>query len=293
MITNALTVDVEDWFQVSNFDRIVARGEWDGMPSRVVDNTRRLMDLFDETGARGTFFVLGWVAERFPGLVREIAGRGHEVASHGFGHELVYAIGPEGFEADLRRSLDVLTTCAGTRPLGYRAPSFSIDHRSLWAFDVLARLGFAYDSSVYPVRHPRYGVPDFPRFPRRVTASDGTELREFPLTTLRVLGRNLGAAGGGYLRIFPPAVMETAFRRANRAGQPAVLYIHPWEIDPDQPRLPVRGLGRLTHYTNLDRTADRLRRLLGQFRFGTMADVLDVAPDLAAEPLEVPVEVPA
>ncbi|MBZ0268216.1 DUF3473 domain-containing protein [bacterium] len=284
---NALTVDVEDWFQVSNFDSLVDRTEWDAMPSRVVDNTRRLMDLFDETGARGTFFVLGWVAERHPGLVREIADRGHEVASHGYGHELVYAIGPERFETDLRRSIDVLTECTGQRPLGYRAPSFSIDHRSRWAFDVLAKLGFAYDSSVYPVVHPRYGVPDFPRFPRRVATEDGTELREFPLTTLRVLGRNLGAAGGGYLRIFPPAVMEAAFRRANRAGQPAVLYIHPWEIDPGQPRLPVRGLGRFTHYTNLDRTADRLRRLLAQFRFGTMAGVLDVAPGVAAEPVEV------
>lgn len=281
---NALTVDVEEWFQVSNFDRVVPRSDWDSMASRVEDSTRRLLDLFDETGARATCFVLGWVAERHPELVREIARRGHEIASHGYGHELVYAIGRERFAEDLRRSVQVLTDAVGEAPRGYRAPSFSIDHRSLWALDVLAEQEFHYDSSLYPVRHPRYGVPSFPRFPLRVRTQEGAEIREFPLTTLRLGGRNLGAAGGGYLRLLPLAVLETAFRRANRQGQPAVLYIHPWEVDPGQPRIPVQGLGRFTHYTNLSRTEDRLRRVLRQFEFAPMREVLQQAPGMNAEP---------
>jgi polysaccharide deacetylase family protein (PEP-CTERM system associated) len=284
---NALTVDVEDWFQVSNFDSIVDRADWDRYPSRVEANTRRLLDLFDAHDARGTFFVLGWVAERFPGLVRDIAARGHRVASHGHSHRLVYDLGPERFAEDLDRSIDAIGAATGERPTGYRAPSFSVDHRSMWAFDVLAAKGFAFDSSVFPVRHPRYGIPGFSRVPRRVRTAAGAELDEFPMTTLRVLGRNIGAAGGGWLRLLPLAVLETAFRRMNAAGQPAVLYLHPWEIDPDQPRLAVRGLGRLTHYTNLARTEARLERVLRRFRFVPMDEALAGAPGLAQPPVEV------
>lgn len=284
---NALTVDVEDWFQVSNFDGHVKREDWDGLESRVQANTRRLLDLFDEFSARGTFFVLGWVAERFPDLIRDISRRGHEIASHGSRHELVYDLGPERFAEDLRQSVDAISDASGVRPVGYRAPSFSVDHRSLWAFDVLAEHGFRYDSSIFPVRHPRYGIPSFPRFPRNVRTPAGVTMPEFPMTTLRVLGRNLGASGGGYLRIFPPAVLNLAFRRANAAGQPAVLYVHPWEVDPDQPRIPVRGLGRFTHYANLRGTMDRLRNLLRAFEFGTMDEVLRCAPDLDQPALEV------
>ncbi len=285
---NALTIDVEDWFQVSNFDAIVDRGEWDRYPSRVEANTRRLLDLFDEFDAKGTFFTLGWIAERFPELVREIAARGHDVASHGHGHELVYDLGPERFAEDLDRSIARLIEVTGEAPRGYRAPSFSIDRRSGWAFDILASKGFTYDSSVYPVRHPRYGVPEFARTPRRILTPGGTEIREFPLTTLRLGGRNFGASGGGYLRLLPLAVLETAFRRMNAAGEPAVLYLHPWEIDPDQPRLKPKGLGRITHYTNLDKTEGRLRRLLSRFRFGTMESALADSPGLAADPVGIP-----
>jgi polysaccharide deacetylase family protein (PEP-CTERM system associated) len=287
-VRNALTVDVEDWFQVSNFDSIVDRADWDRYPSRVEANTRRLLDLFDEFGAKGTFFTLGWVADRFPGLVVEIRDRGHHVACHGYGHDLVYDLGRERFAEDLDRSVAALERATGERPRGYRAPSFSVDARSAWAFDVLADKGFTYDSSVYPVRHPRYGVPDFVRVPRTVRTPEGATLSEFPLTTLRLGGRNFGASGGGYLRLLPLVVLETAFRRMNEAGQPAVLYLHPWEIDPGQPRLRPKGLGRFTHYTNLDRTADRLRRLLGRFEFGTMEEALASAPDLAGEPVGVP-----
>ncbi len=284
---NALTVDLEDWFQVSNFDSIVSRGEWEGMPSRVEGNTRRLLDLFDEADARGTFFVLGWIAERFPGLVREVRESGHDVASHGWGHELVYRLTPESFAEDLRRSIASIRAACGVEPHGYRAPSFSIDRRSFWAVDVLAREGFTYDSSIFPVRHPRYGVPGFTRTPTRIRGAGGGVLDEFPLTTWRFLGRNVGAAGGGYLRLLPLGILERAFRAMNDRGEPSCLYIHPWEIDPEQPRLRVKGLGRLTHYANLDRTEGRLRRLLRGFEFATMAQCLRDAPGMTAPPREV------
>jgi polysaccharide deacetylase family protein (PEP-CTERM system associated) len=273
-VINALTVDVEDWFQVSNFEGLVDRDDWDRMESRVERNTGRVLELFARHGVRGTFFVLGWVAERFPGVVREIRDAGHEIASHGHGHELVYRIGRERFASDLVRSVEAIEAACGTRPRGYRAPSFSVDERAPWAFEVLADHGFDFDSSIFPVRHPRYGVPAFSRVPRRVSTGNGATIREFPLTTLRVAGRNVGAAGGGYLRLFPLPVLETAFRTMNRAGQPAVLYLHPWELDPGQPRLPVRGLGRFTHYTNLERTESRLERLLDRFRFAPMSEAL-------------------
>jgi polysaccharide deacetylase family protein (PEP-CTERM system associated) len=286
-VRNALTVDVEDWFQVSNLDSVVRRAEWERYPSRVTGNTRRLLDLFEAHRVKATFFVLGWVAERRPDLVGEIAGAGHEVACHGYGHDLVYSLGRRGFEQDLDRSVAAIEAAAGVRPRGYRAPSFSIDHRSLWAFEVLVDRGFTYDSSVYPVRHPRYGIPSFPRVPRRVRTAAGEEIREFPMTTLRILGGNIGASGGGYLRLLPLAVVETAFARMNGAGHPAVLYVHPWEVDPEQPRLKPKGLGRITHYANLARTEGRLGRLLRRFDFGTMEESLAAASTLEIEPIEV------
>ena len=283
---NALTVDVEDWFQVSNFDAIVRRDEWDSYPARVEDNTRRLLDLFDEYAVRGTFFVLGWVAARVPRLMSEIRERGHDLASHGQGHQLVYELSPDEFAADVTSSRDAIEQGSGARVRGFRAPSFSIDERCRWAFDVLVAEGFTYDSSIFPVRHPRYGMPSFSRVPRRIRTAGGGEICEFPLTTLRVLGRNVGASGGGYLRLLPLAILETAFARMNARGQPAVLYVHPWEIDPEQPRLRPRGLGRLTHYANLTRTAIRLRRLLSRFEFAPMEEVLANAPGLTLPPLE-------
>lgn len=286
-VPNALTVDVEDWFQVSNFESIITRDEWDGLPSRVENNTRRLLDLFDEHGARATCFVLGWVAERFPDLVAEIQRRGHDVETHSHRHRLVYELTPESFAEDLRESLDVLEGVTGRRPRGFRAPSFSIDHRSLWALDVLAESGVTYDSSIYPVTHPRYGVPDFSRTPCRIRTPGGSELREFPMTTLRLMGRNLGASGGAYLRILPLGVLRRAFRAMNDAGNPAVLYIHPWEIDPDQPRMRTGKWGSLTHYANLDGTFGRLRRLLREFPFAPMAEVLEAAPGMGKDPVKV------
>ena len=286
-MTNALTVDVEEWFQVSNFEGVVSREEWDSLPSRVVDSTRRLLDLFDRFDAKATFFVLGWVAERRAELVREIRERGHDLASHGYGHELVYQIGRERFREDLRKSVRAIQEAAGVRPSGYRAPSFSIDRRAAWAFDVLSEEAFTYDSSIFPVKHPRYGVPGFPRAPRRVRAPGGGVLREFPMTTLRVASLNLGASGGAWLRLLPPLVPRIAFARMNAAGEPAVLYVHPWELDPEQPRLRVSAAKRIAHYTNLASTERRLAGLLERFPFGTMEEALRGAPGLAEEPVEV------
>jgi polysaccharide deacetylase family protein (PEP-CTERM system associated) len=287
-LLNAMTVDVEEWFQVSNFDALVDRSAWDSYPSRVVDSTRTLLSLLEMRDTRATFFVLGWVAERQPDLVAEIADAGHEVASHGYGHELVYRLSPEAFAEDLTRSLDALMRCGVASVEGYRAPSFSMDARTRWAWDVLAERGIKFDSSIYPVRHPRYGTPEFSRFPVTLRTPERQTVREFPLTTLRVLGNNVGASGGGYLRVFPPAIIRTAITQANRAGHPAVVYVHPWELDPAQPRLPVRGLGRVTHYTNLAATYDRLDDLLARFRFGTMTDALREAAGVEAPVVEVP-----
>ena len=266
-IVNAMTVDVEDYFQVSAFDDVVDRADWERMESRVERNTRRLLDLFDEFDVRATFFVLGWIGERHPSLVREIHDRGHEVASHGYGHGLVYTQTPEAFRHDVRRARRILEDATGQAVVGYRAPSYSITARSLWALDVLVDEGYEYDSSIFPIRHDRYGMPDAPRH-RHVRHTPAGPIVELPPATVRTLGMNLPAAGGGYLRLLPYGWTRRALTRLNeRERQPAVFYVHPWEIDPDQPRLPARGLSRFRHYRNLHLTEPRLRSLLGSFRF--------------------------
>jgi len=271
---NALSVDLEEYFQVSNLSGIIARDQWDALPSRVVDATRRLLDTFDETGSRATFFVLGWVAERQPALVREIADRGHEIACHGHAHELVYEIGPERFRKDLRRARSAIAEASGVQPCGYRAPSYSITRRSLWALDILAEEGFDYDSSIFPIHHHRYGIPDFSRTPVRIELAEGRSIREFPMTTLQVGPVKLPLAGGAYLRFLPPALFRWGFRRLIAAGEPIVLYVHPWEIDPDQPRQQVGWRVRINHYHNLGRTQARLAGLLKAFCFRPLETVL-------------------
>jgi len=271
---NALSVDLEEYFQVSNFDDVIPRGRWPSLPSRVGDATHRLLDLFDRTSSRATFFVLGWVAERHPALVREIADRGHEIACHGYGHELVYEIGPDRFREDLTRGCRVIEDAAGAPVRGYRAPSYSITPRSLWALEILAEAGFEYDSSIFPIRHHRYGIPGFRRSPVVLRLSGGGRIREFPLTTLRVPGANLPLAGGAYLRFLPGPLFRLGFAHLVAAGEPTVLYLHPWEIDPDQPRQAVGRKTRINHYYNLGRMESKLRRLLEAHPFGTLADVL-------------------
>jgi len=271
---NALSVDLEEYFQVSNFEGVIDREAWAAQPSRVEASTHRLLDLFDETGNRATFFVLGWLAERRAPLLREIAARGHEIACHGHGHQIVYEIGPERFRADLRDARRAIEDAVGARVRGYRAPSFSITRRSLWALGILASEGFEYDSSIFPVRHHRYGIPDFERHPVRIELGDGRWIHEFPPTTLEIAGVRLPLSGGAYLRFLPGWLFRQAFSKLAADGRPTVLYTHPWEIDPEQPRQDVPWWVRLNHYANLDRTEARLRALLARLRFRPMSDVL-------------------
>lgn len=271
---NALTIDLEDYFQVSNFDRVIDRADWDAQPRRVCESARRLLDAFDAHQTRATFFVLGWVAEREPALIREIAARGHEIACHGYGHELVYEIGRERFDHDLHRARAAIEDACGQAVHGYRAPSYSITERSLWALDVLAEQGFSYDSSIFPIRHHRYGIPEFPRQPRRLVLPSGAGIDEFPMTTLPVGSTNLPLAGGAYLRFLPAPVFRWGVRRLVGRGEPTVLYLHPWEIDPGQPRQDVGLAVRVNHYWNLRRTLPRLRGLLSEHAFAPMAEVL-------------------
>lgn len=274
-VPNALTVDVEDYFHVSALAPSIDRGSWGSRESRVVANTHRLLDLFGQFGVRGTFFVLGWVAERHPQLVKDIAQAGHEVACHGFSHRLVYEQSPEEFREETLRSKRLLEDAIGAAVLGYRAASYSIVRRSLWALDILAEAGFAYDSSIFPVHHDRYGIPDAERNPHRMATPGGRSIVEWPLAAASVLGLRLPVAGGGYFRLLPYAVSRWGLASINRRDQrPFMFYLHPWEIDPGQPRVRVSWLSRFRHYTNLDKCEARLRRLLGEFRFGTARDSL-------------------
>lgn len=277
-VLNAMTVDVEDYFQVSAFEHVVARDDWDSFESRVCGNTDRLLEIFEGAGVSATFFVLGWVAERFPDLARRIAEAGHELASHGYHHRLVYDIDPTAFREDLRRARGAIGDATGVEVVGYRAPSYSITERSMWALDVLVSEGYVYDSSIYPVRHDRYGIPAWPRQIQRIDRTGGS-LWELPGSTVQYAGMNLPMGGGGYFRLLPYGWTRNGIRTLNVAeGSPAIFYLHPWEIDPGQPRLPVRGLTLMRHYRNLDKTEGRLRRLLAEFRFGTISQVLSRQP---------------
>ena len=288
-ILNAMTVDVEEHFQVSGFDAVVPRASWAGQQSRVDANTARILDLLDERGVRGTFFVLGWLGERRPDLVRRIADRGHEIASHGFSHELVYRQDPARFREETRRSKRLLEDASGQDVDGYRAASFSIVSSNLWALDVLAEEGFRYDSSLFPVVHDRYGIPGTPRTIYRVKTRNGATLIEVPPSTISFGRFRLPVGGGGYLRIYPFALTQWALRRLNDVeGIPAVVYLHPWEVDPAQPRIEAPLKSRMRHYWGLRSTAGRLRDLVARHRFGTVREVIDASgelPEIAVEDL--------
>ena len=274
-IPNAMTVDVEDYFHASALARDPEG--WDGLESRVVGNTRRLLALFERFGMHATFFVLGWVAERHPGLVREIAASGHEIACHGFSHRLVYEQSPEEFRRETSQAKRLLEDILGAPVLGYRAASYSIVRRSMWALDVLLDLGFAYDSSIFPVYHDRYGVPDAQRLPYRVVTPAGRAMVEWPLSTVQLFGYKLPVAGGGYFRLLPYWLIRRALSTINdREHQPFIFYLHPWEIDPGQPRFPVGRLSQFRHYTNLDKCEERLTQLLHEFKFGRASDALEL-----------------
>jgi len=279
-ITNALTVDVEDYFQVSAFAPYISRAEWDTRECRVEGNVERILGMLDEHQTKATFFTLGWIAARYPQLIRRIADEGHEVASHGFGHERASDLDRVAFDADIRRAKSVLEDLTGLEVAGYRAPSFSIGPGNLWAFESLVRAGYRYSSSIYPIRHDHYGMPDAPRF--MYQAVDG--LLEIPITTLRVFNRNLPSSGGGYFRLLPYWLSRWMLRKVNaHDAQAAVFYFHPWEIDTAQPRIAgIDARTRFRHYVNIDRTERRLRSLLADFRWGRMDHLfLHRAPSLA------------
>lgn len=274
-----MTVDVEDYFQVQAFAGCIDRANWDSMPSRVEANTDRILAQFADANVKGTFFTLGWVAERFPGLIRRIVGDGHELASHGYGHQLVHDLSPEQFRDDLVRAKGVLEATGGVAVQGYRAPTFSIGPRNPWAFDVLEQTGHRYSSSLYPVRHDLYGAPDAPRFAHRPGAG---ALIEIPMTTLQLGRRNMPISGGGYFRLMPYALYRSALRRFNHSEQRAsIFYFHPWEVDAGQPRIAgASRMSRFRHYVNIPAVPNRLSHLLRDFRWGRMDQVF--AAELAA-----------
>ncbi|MBT0662731.1 DUF3473 domain-containing protein [Geobacter pelophilus] len=282
---NALSIDVEDYFQVNAFARHVKREQWSQFQLRVAANTDLILEMLDDLSLKGTFFVLGWIAEREPELIKEIQRRGHEIACHGYGHELIFDIGLDRFREDVRRAKRIIEDLTGTQVNGYRAPSYSITYNSLWAINVLIEEGFTYDSSIFPVYHDTYGIPDSPRFPYLIKSASGT-IREFPLTTypLHIGGKvyHLPVAGGGYLRLLPTAFLSHAIRTINtKEGKPVVLYFHPWEIDPEQPRIKAGMKSRFRHYVNLDKTKAKLRSLLSTNKFGTMLQVLEHSTNLS------------
>lgn len=266
-IINGLSVDIEDWFQVGAFENAIARDDWDGLEHRFVANTHAVMALFDRAGVKGTFFTLGWVAERAPSLIRKIVDAGHEIASHGYDHKRVFLMDADEFAEDLHRARTLLQDAGGVAVTGYRAPSFSIDTRTPWAHHVLAEQGYAYSSSVAPVVHDHYGWPESPRF--AWAPVQDSALVELPVTTARLAGRTLAAGGGGFFRLLPYAFSRWAIRQVNREEQPAILYFHPWEIDPGQPRMNSAPLkSRLRHYSRLGAMEGKLERMLGDFSWG-------------------------
>ena len=271
---NALSVDVEDWFQVGAFENVIARDAWDALPQRVERNGDAVLALFERAGVKATFFTLGWVADRYPALVRRIVEAGHEIASHGWDHRRVFTMSAAVFRADLERARIAIEDACGQSPVGYRAPSFSIDQRTPWAHRVLAEEGYAYSSSVAPIRHDHYGWRDAPRFAFKPVA--GSELIELPVTTVELAGRRMAAGGGGFFRLLPYAFSSWAIARVNeRDGRPAIFYFHPWEIDPAQPRVAGAPLkSRLRHYSKLSAMEGKLLKLLKSRSWGRTDDVV-------------------
>lgn len=292
MLRNAMSVDVEDYFQVAALDSSVKRGDWEDLESRVERNTDRLLQIFSDAEVSATFFVLGWVADRHPHIVRRICEEGHELASHGYSHKLIYKQSREEFAEETRRSKSTLEDISGRQVFGYRAASYSITPKSLWAVDVLVDAGFEYDSSIVPVRHDLYGVPGAKAHPYRLELRDGRSIVEFPPSTISLLGHRLPIGGGGYFRLFPYWFTRWGLRTINeRERMPFTFYLHPWELDPDQPRFEHTSLkSRFRHYTNLDRCEARLLRLLSQFRFTTKQSVLSTVelPAVALDAVMVP-----
>jgi len=273
-ITNCVTFDVEDYYQVEALRSLVDFEDWPSHESRVEQNVRKLLDILDAQKTKSTFFVLGWIGERFPEIVRMIHRHGHEIACHGYAHRMISDQTPDEFRHDIRIAKATLEDIIGEKVLGYRAPTFSIMRRTLWALDILGEEGFQYDSSIFPVHHDRYGIPDWNRYIQAVPLRNGTIIIEVPPLTARLLKLNLPVAGGGYFRLAPLWISFWAVRRMNAEGHPAVIYLHPWEFDPAQPRFPIPPLHRFRHYVNLSTTESKLRRLLTMCSFTRLRDIL-------------------
>ena len=274
-MVNALTVDVEDYFHVQAFADVILPSQWSQFPLRVEKNTRRLLEMFDRRGVRATFFVLGWVAEHCPAIVREIALAGHEIGCHGYNHEMIGLSNENAFCEDIHRAKAILEELSRSSVRCYRAPSYSVTANTLWALDLLHHAGFEYDSSIFPVLHDRYGIPDAPRFPHYRSLGGGRRILEFPPSTLAIYGANLPISGGGYFRLLPYGLTAWALRRINeKESQPAMFYLHPWEIDPDQPRVAASWRSRFRHYQNLQSTEKKLARLLGEFSWAPLTEVV-------------------
>lgn len=286
LIVNGMSVDVEDWFQVGAFENVISRDDWDSITCRVESNIDRILDLFDETGIKSTFFTLGWMAERHPVMIRRIADKGHELASHGYDHARVFNLDRKRFSEDILKARQIIEDASGQQVTGYRAPSFSIDKRNPWAFEVLAEQGYAYSSSVAPIVHDHYGWPEAPRF--AFNPVPGSQLVEIPVTTAMLGNRRVAAGGGGFFRVLPYAFSRWAIRQVNSVeARPAMFYFHPWEVDPDQPRVanaPLRS--KLRHYTNLKAMAGKLSRLADEFRWGRCDEVAR-REALRAQPFDV------
>jgi polysaccharide deacetylase family protein (PEP-CTERM system associated) len=277
---NALTIDVEDYFQVSNFSSIIPYKKWKDYDLRVVENTKKILAILDEYKTKATFFVLGWLAERIPEVVREIYEKGHEIASHGYTHQVLYDVGPYWFRIDVARSKQILEQITGAKVDGYRAPSFSITNKTLWALKILSEEGHKYDSSMFPIQnHDRYGMPEANPFLHQIELGENDRLVEFPLSTTKFLGKRVPIAGGGYLRLLPYAFMKWGIRRINGQGFPAMVYLHPWELDPQQPRIKADWVTSFRHYVNISKTEHKLRRLLHDFKFSTIQTVLSCCND--------------
>jgi polysaccharide deacetylase family protein (PEP-CTERM system associated) len=272
---NALSIDVEEYFHANSLENVIERSQWDKYESRVEMSVSRLLSMLDDYRICATFFVLGWVAEQKPLLIKEIHEQGHEIACHGYGHELIYRQKPEDFRADVRRAKQILEQLIQSPVKGYRAPTFSITADTLWALDILIEEGYIYDSSIFPIVHDRYGIPKGERFPHQIRRNNG-KIYEFPLSTVRLMGYNFPIAGGGYMRFLPYWVIKRGIAMLNKQQRPAILYLHPWEIDPHQPRQAVGNLTRMRHYYNLDKMEGKLKRLLADFSFGSVAGVLGI-----------------
>jgi polysaccharide deacetylase family protein (PEP-CTERM system associated) len=271
---NALTIDVEDYYHVSAFESVIRFEDWDRHESRVEKNTDKVLALLDEKQIKATFFMLGWVAERYPQLVRRIVMEQHEVACHGYKHKRIYTMTPQEFRHDTWKAKQLIEAAAGVPVIGYRAASYSITAESLWALEILAEEGFHYDSSIYPIRHDLYGIPHYQRFFHMVSVEGSQSIAEFPLSTVRIAGFNTPMAGGGYFRLLPYTFTHLAIHHLNRKEQqPAIVYFHPWEIDPHQPRIPARWKSRFRHYTNLHQTESKLRQLLSSFMFAPLREI--------------------